>query len=42
MRVGFKTQNETQFQSITIPDMDISPVLVSVVQGKDNNMDNKF
>ena len=42
MRVGFKTQNETQFQSITVPDMDISPVLVSVVQGKDNNMDNKF
>jgi hypothetical protein len=42
MRVGFKTQNETQFQSITIPDMDVSPVLVSVVQGKDNNMDNKF
>lgn len=42
MKVGFKTQNETQFQSITIPDMDISPVLVSVVQGKDNNMDNKF
>ena len=42
MRVGFKTQTETQFQSITIPDMDISPVLVSVVQGKDNNMDNKF
>ena len=42
MRVGFRTQNETQFQSITVPDMDISPVLVSVVQGKDNNMDNKF
>jgi hypothetical protein len=42
MKVGYKTQNETQFQSITIPDMDISPVLVSVVQGKDNNMDNKF
>jgi hypothetical protein len=42
MRVGFKTQNETQFQSLTISDMDISPVLVSVVQGKDNNMDNKF
>jgi len=42
MKVGFKTQNETQFQSITVPDMDISPVLVSVVQGKDNNMDNKF
>lgn len=42
MKVGFKTQNETQFQSITIPDMDISPVLVSIVQGKDNNMDNKF
>lgn len=42
MRVGFKTQTETQFQSITVPDMDISPVLVSVVQGKDNNMDNKF
>ena len=42
MRVGFKTQTETQFQSITIPGMDISPVLVSVVQGKDNNMDNKF
>ena len=42
MRVGFKTQNETQFQSITVPDMDISPVLVSVVQGTDNNMDNKF
>jgi hypothetical protein len=42
MRIGFRTQNETQFQSITVPDMDISPVLVSVVQGKDNNMDNKF
>lgn len=42
MKVGFKTQNETQFQSITVPDMDIQPVLVSVVQGKDNNMDNKF
>jgi hypothetical protein len=42
MRVGFKTQNETQFQSITIPDMDISLSLVSVVQGKDNNMDNKI
>lgn len=42
MKVGFKTQNETQFQSITVPDMDISPVLVSVIQGKDNNMDNKF
>ncbi len=42
MKVGFKTQNETQFQSITVPDMDISPVLVSIVQGKDNNMDNKF
>lgn len=42
MKVGFKTQNETQFQSISVPDMEIQPVLVSVVQGKDNNMDNKF
>ena len=42
MKVGFKTQTETQFQSITVPDMDISPILVSIVQGKDNNMDNKF
>lgn len=42
MRVGFKTQNETQFRSITVSDMDISPVLVSILQGKDNNMDNKF
>lgn len=42
MKVGFKTQNETQFQSISLPDIDISPILVSIVQGKDNNMDNKF
>ena len=42
MKVGYKTNSETQFQSITLPDMEISPVLVSIVQGKDNNMDNKF
>jgi len=42
MKVGFKTQTESEFQSIQLPDTNIQPVLVSIVQGKDNNMDNKF
>jgi len=43
MKVGFKTQSENEYKSLQIQDMEnISPVLVSVVQNKDNNMDNKF
>jgi hypothetical protein len=42
MKVGFKTQSENEFKSITLPDTQSQPVIISVVQGKDNNMDNKF
>jgi hypothetical protein len=42
MKVGFKTQSENEFKSITVPDSSISPTLVSIAQQKDNNMDNKF
>ena len=42
MKVGFKTQSENEFKSITLPDTQSQPVIISVIQGKDNNMDNKF
>ena len=42
MKVGFKVQSETEFKSITLPDTNVQPVLVSISQQKDNNMDNKF
>ena len=42
MKVGFKVQSENEFKSISIPDIAMSPTLVSIAQQKDNNMDNKF
>lgn len=42
MKVGFKTESENQFKALTIDNIQASPVLVSLVQNKDNNMDNKF
>ena len=42
MKVGFKTESENQFKSLNIDNIKASPVLVSLVQNKDNNMDNKF
>lgn len=42
MKVGFKTESESKFNSLNIDNIQASPVLVSLVQNKDNNMDNKF
>jgi len=42
MKVGFKTNSEFDFKSIQIPNTKSSPVLISLAQNKDNNMDNKF
>ena len=42
MKVGFKVQSENEFKSISVPDVSMSPTLVSIAQQKDNNMDNKF
>jgi len=42
MKVGFKTESENQFKSLNIDNIQASPVLVSLVQNRDNNMDNKF
>ena len=42
MKVGFKVERENAFKSIVVPDILMSPTLVSIVQQKDNNMDNKF
>ena len=39
MKVGFKTESENQFKSLNIDNIKASPVLVSLVQNKDNNMD---
>lgn len=41
MKVGFKTESENEYQSISLTNSEISPVLVSVSQNKDRNM-NKF
>jgi len=42
MKIGFKTNSEFDFNSIDIPSENHSPVIVSLAQNKDNNMDNKF
>jgi hypothetical protein len=42
MKVGFKVESENGFKSISVPDISMSPTLVSIAQQKDNNMDNKF
>ena len=42
MKVGYKTQVDDEFKSIQLPNDDSSPILISVAQTKDNNMENKF
>jgi quinol monooxygenase YgiN len=42
MKVGYKTRIENQFQSLELSGDESSPILVSVSQKKDNNMDDKF
>ena len=42
MKVGYKVKSENEFKSLQTQDSQASPVLVSVVQNKDNNMNNKF
>jgi len=42
MKVGFKTDSENKFKSLEVSNIQASPVLISIVQNKDNNMDNKF
>jgi len=42
MKIGFKTNSEFNYNSIELPTNNSSPVLVSILQHKDNNMDNKF
>ena len=39
MKVGFQTTIDNQYQSIQAEGIDSSPVLISVAQKKDNNMD---
>jgi hypothetical protein len=42
MKVGFKTSSEFKFNSIELSSDNSSPILVSLAQHKDNNMNNKF
>ena len=42
MKVGYKTHTDNEFKSVQLPNDDSSPILVSVAQTKDNNMENKF
>ena len=42
MKVGYKTQTDNEYKSIKLPDDESSPIIVSVAQTKDNNMENKF
>jgi len=42
MKVGYKTQTDNEYKSIKLPDNESSPIIVSVSQTKDNNMENKF
>ena len=39
MKVGFKVESENEYQSISLPETEIAPILVSVSQNKDKNMD---
>jgi len=39
MKVGFQTTNDNKYQSIQAEGLNASPVIVSVAQKKDNNME---
>jgi len=42
MKVGYKTQVDVEYKSIQLTNDNSSPVLISVAQTKNNNMENKF
>lgn len=42
MKVGYKTQVDNEYKSIQLTNDNSSPILISVAQTKNNNMENKF